>query len=77
MPGFRRQYKNTAKQMDKQNGLIYVCAKCAAERGVDAEHITPAMWHICQSCGDGPTELWEAPASTDATVETDAPAELK
>lgn len=37
---------------------IYVCKKCAEELGADTSK--PYMWHICEKCGDGKCDLYEA-----------------
>lgn len=56
---------------DSSKKTIFVCKACAERRGVSTE--TPAMWHICGVCGDGPCDLYEADAATFSDRRTNAP----
>ena len=37
---------------------IYICESCAIKNGVPTDR--QYMYHICDICGDGPCELYEA-----------------
>ena len=46
------------ERQEGKSHKIYVCEACAKKIGASTD--SPYMYHICETCGDGPTDLYEA-----------------